>query len=135
MTAKKVAVQVLGTGADASQSLRAIVEAYAEYKIVAEQERTKRRDIEAWEKTTIAQIQAQRDVLIKYLERAFDERSENFRFLFAKVDRAIVDGDNDQLTLALHSITEIAKTSPFKDLADLTSVRVALDDPNHEWTF
>lgn len=135
MTAKKVPVEVLGAGVDATQCLRAVVEAYTEYKIVAEEERTKRRGIEAWEKTTIAQIKANRDALIKYLESSFDERANNFRFLFEKVDRAIADGDNNQLTLALHSITEIAKSSPFKDLADLTSVRAALDDPDHEWTF
>ena len=135
MTAKKVPVEVLGAGADASQCLRAIVEAYTEYKIVAEEERTKRRGIEAWEKTTIAQIQAQREALIKYLELSFDERSQNFRFLFEKVDRAITHGDNSQLNLALHSITEIAKSSPFKDLADLASVKAALDDPDYEWKF
>ncbi len=135
MNAKKVSVQVLGGGAGASQCLRAIVEAYTEYKIVAEEERTKRRDIKAWEKTSIAQIQAQRDALIKYLEHSFDERSQNFRFLFGKVDEAIANGDNNQLNLALHSITEIAKSSPFKDLANLTSVRTALDDPEHEWEF
>ncbi|MBD2778062.1 hypothetical protein [Iningainema tapete] len=135
MTAKKVPVEVLGAGVDATQCLRAVVEAYSEYKIVAEEERTKRRGIEAWEKTTIAQIKANRDALIKYLESSFNERANNFRFLFEKVDLAIATGDNNQLTLALHSITEIAKSSPFKDLADLTSVRAALDDPDHEWTF
>lgn len=135
MTAKKVPVEILGAGADASQCLRAVVEAYAEYKMVAEEERTKRRGIEAWEKTTIAQIKANRDALIHYLESSFDERAKNFNFLFEQVDRAIAQGDNNQLNLALHSITEIAKSSPFKDLADLTSVRAALDDPDHEWTF
>lgn len=134
MTAKKVPVEVLG-GGSAAECLRDIVSAYTEYKIVAEEERTKRRGIEAWEKTTIAQIKAQGDVLIKYLQRSFDERSENFRILFCKVDQAIADGDNNQLTLVLHSITEVAKSSPFKDMADLSSVRAALDDPDHEWTF
>ncbi|MGB5960376.1 MAG: hypothetical protein WBG73_06930 [Coleofasciculaceae cyanobacterium] len=135
MKAKKVTVEVLGAGADASQYLYAVVEAYKEYKIVAEQEQTNRREIEAWEKATIAQIEANRDAVIKYLENSFDERANNFRFLFEKVDMAIADGDNNQLALALHSITEIAKSSPFKELADLNLVRAALDDPDHEWTF
>ncbi|BDA66517.1 hypothetical protein CAL7716_006830 [Calothrix sp. PCC 7716] len=135
MNVKKVSVEVLHGGAGASQCLRAIVEAYTEYKIVAEEERTKRRGIEAWEKTTITQIQAQRDALIKYLELSFDERSQNFRFLFEKVDNAIASGDNNQLNLALHSIVEIAKSSPFKDFADLATVRAALDDPDHNWEF
>ena len=135
MKAKKVSVEILGAGADASQCLRAVVEAYTEYKTVAEEERTKRRGIEAWEKATIAQIKAQRDFLIDYLNRSFDERSENFAALFGIVDQAMADGNNAQLGAALHSITELAKSSPFKDLADLASVRAALDDPDHEWTF
>ena len=139
MTAKKVPVEVMGVGAlnvgaDASQCLRAIVEAYTEYKIVAEQEQTKRRGIAAWEKATVTNIQAQRDALIKYLELSFDERAKNFAFMFEKVDQAIADGNANQLALAINSITEIAKASPFKDLADLSFVQAALDDPDHEWT-
>lgn len=134
MTAKQVPVEVIGVGADASQCLRSIVDAYTEYKIVAEQEQTKRREIRAWEKATVANIQAQRDALLKYLELSFDERAKNFTFLFEKVDQAIADGNANQLALAINSITEIAKTSPFKDLANLSFVQTALDDPDHEWT-
>ena len=70
-----------------------------------------------------------------YLDRSFDERAENFRALFSVVDKAIASGNNEQLALTLNSITEIAKSSPFKELANLASVRAALDDPDHEWTF
>ncbi|MBD2731405.1 hypothetical protein H6G96_35210 [Nostoc sp. FACHB-892] len=135
MRTKKVSVEVLGAGTDTAQYLHSIVQAYTDYKIVAEEERTKRRGIEAWETTTIAQIQANCNVLIRYLESSFDERANNFRFLFEKVDQAIAQGDNNQLNLFLHSIIELAKSSPFKDFADITSVRAALDDPEHEWSF
>lgn len=134
MRAKKNPVEIFNPGSVA-ECFRDVVEAYTEYKIVAEQEQTKRRGIEAWEKATIADIQAKRDALINYLECSFDERANNFKFLFKKVDEAIAIGDNNQLALAMTSITEIAKSSPFKDLADLTSVRAALDDPDHEWEF
>ncbi|MEL6458959.1 MAG: hypothetical protein AAFX46_18195 [Cyanobacteria bacterium J06636_27] len=118
-----------------AESLQQMVSAYTQYLTIAEQERTKRRDIEAWEKEAITKINAQRDLLITYLERSFDERAENFRALFAVVDNALVSGDNEQLALALNSITEIAKSSPFKDLADLNNVRVALNNPEHVWEF
>ncbi|MEG4574540.1 hypothetical protein QUA56_17865 [Microcoleus sp. N3A4] len=134
MIAKKVPVEIFNPGS-AAECFRDVVEAYTEYKIVAEQEQTKRRGIEAWEKATIADIQAKRDALINYLECSFDERTKNFNFLFKKVDEAIAIGDNNQLALAMTSITEIAKSSPLKDLADLTSVRAALEDPDHEWEF
>jgi len=134
MVAKKAPVEIFNPGS-AAECFRDVVEAYTEYKIVAEQEQTKRRGIEAWEKVTIADIQAKRDALIEYLECSFYERANNFKFLFEKVDEAIAIGDNNQLALAMNSITEIAKSSPFKDLANLTSVRTALDDPDHEWEF
>lgn len=135
MITKKVSVKVFGAGTDTAQYLHSIIQAYTDYKIVAEEERTKRRGIEAWETTTIAQIQADRDVLIRYLESSFDERANNFRFLFEKVDQAIAQDDNHQLTLFLHSIIELAKSSPFKDFADIISVRAALNDAEHEWSF
>ncbi|MEW6491473.1 MAG: hypothetical protein AB1589_02820 [Cyanobacteriota bacterium] len=134
MPARKIAVS-LNEIMNPAECLQQIVSAYTEYKIIAEQEQTKRREIEAWEKATIAKINAQRDLLMAYLNRSFDERAENFRCLFSVVDRAIAANNNDQLALALHSITELAKSSPFKELANLASVRAALDDPDHEWEF
>ncbi|MEP0796457.1 hypothetical protein NDI44_18225 [Trichocoleus sp. DQ-A3] len=139
MSAKRVSVEVLaqsiGEFTRPAECLRDIVSAYTEYKKVAEEERTKRRDIDAWEKEIIAKINAQRDLLMAYLDRSFDERAENFRALFGVVDLAITTGNNEQLALALNSITEIAKSSPFKDIANLASVKAALNDPNHEWSF
>jgi ribonucleotide reductase alpha subunit len=117
------------------QSLNIAASACTNYKHIAEQEQTKRREIDAWEKETITKINAQRGLLMAYLDKSFDERAENFRSLFAVVDSAIASDNNEQLALALNSITEIAKSSPFKDLANLNSVRAALNDPNYEWTF
>ena len=139
MNPKKVPVEVLAQGAAAFTSptdcLKEIVSAYTEYKTIAQQEQTKRRGIEAWEKVTVANINAQRDFLMAYLDRSFDERAENFRALFSVVDQAIASGNNDQLALTLNSLTEVAKSSPFKDLANLASFQAALDDPNHVWEF
>ncbi len=118
-----------------AECLQQMISAYTDYLKIAEQEKTKRREIEAWEKETITKINAQRELVIGYLDRSFDERAKNFLALFAVVDRAMESGNNEQLAHALNSITEIAKSSPFKDLANLGSVRAALDDPEHEWTF
>jgi ribonucleotide reductase alpha subunit len=115
--------------------LKELVSAYTDYLKIAEQEQTKRREIDAWEKTTVAKINTLREFLIGYLDKSFDERAENFRSLFAVVDNAISSGNNEQLALTLNSITEIAKSSPFKELANLANVQAALEDPDHEWTF
>ncbi|MGJ5674193.1 MAG: hypothetical protein ACR9NN_11380 [Nostochopsis sp.] len=98
-----------------AECVQQMVTAYTDYLKIAEQEQTKRREIEAWEKETITRINAQRELLMAYLDRSFDERAENFRALFAVVDSAIASGNNNQLALALNSIIEIAKSSPFKD--------------------
>jgi hypothetical protein len=139
MKLRKVPVEVLAQGAAAftspAECLQQIVSAYTEYKTIAQQEQTKRRGIDAWEKTTIAKIDAQREFLMAYLDRSFDERAENFRALFSAVDQAIASGNNNQLASTLNSITEMAKSSPFKDLANLASFQAALDDPNHVWKF
>ncbi|MBD2123650.1 hypothetical protein [Trichocoleus sp. FACHB-262] len=118
-----------------AEYLQQILSAYAECTQITEEERTKRREIEANEKATIAKIHAQRDLLMAYLDRSFDERAENFRSLFEVVDQAIANQNNEQLAIALSSIVEIAKSCPFKDLANLTSVRTSLNDPNHVWEF
>lgn len=118
-----------------AECLQQMVLAYTDYLKIAEQEQTKRCEISALEKETIARINAQRELLMTYLERSFDERADNFQALFTIVDGAITSDNNEQLALALNSITEIAKSSPFKELASLTSIRAALDDPDHEWVF
>lgn len=129
-TANKVVPQ-LNPAASFSQ----LVDAYAEYQRVVQEERTKRRETAAWEKAAVATIEQRRDVMMKFLDRSFDERAENFREFFTLADQAIATGDNDQLAAILTSIVELAKTSPFKDLADLTKVEAALDDPDHTWEF
>jgi ribonucleotide reductase alpha subunit len=134
MSVKKVAT-VVKEFTNPAECLQQMVSAYTDYLKIAEQEKTKRREIDAREKEVIAKINAQRDLLMAYLDRYADERAENFRALFKVVDSAIASNNNEQLALTLNSITEIAKSSPFKELANLTSVRAALDDPDHEWTF
>ncbi|MEA5448865.1 hypothetical protein VB780_09820 [Leptolyngbya sp. CCNP1308] len=95
-----------------------LVDAYSEYQRVVQEERTKRREITAWEKTTLADIQQRRDVMMQFLDRSFNERAENFKDFFALADQAISMENNDQLAAVLISIVDLAKASPFKDLAD-----------------
>ncbi|WOD37225.1 hypothetical protein [Nodosilinea sp. E11] len=83
----------------------------------------------------MAEIEQQRDVMMKFLDKAFNERAENFKSFFVLADQAISTGNNDQLAAVLISIVNLAKASPFKDLADLAKVEAALDDPDHSWDF
>lgn len=116
-----------------AQCVKEVVQSLTDYLKVAEEEKTKRREIGAWEKATIAEIQAKRDFLINYLEKSFDERAENFQVLFNTVDQAMSSGESQQLGVALHAIVVLAQSSPFKELADLPSIKAALEDPDHQW--
>lgn len=116
-----------------AQCLSEIVQAWAEYAKIVEEEKTKRLSIAAWEKTRLAEIEVARDSLMHYLECSFDERAKNFQVLFQKVDQAISSGDNHQLSLELCAIVDLAQSSPFKELADLSAVQAALKTPDHIW--
>jgi hypothetical protein len=86
---------------------------------VINEEKTKREEILAWEKTQVEIIRVQRDFLLTALDKTFDERSENFRRLFDNLDAALASEREDagaQVSEILGAITDLAQTSPFKDL-------------------
>jgi len=83
----------------------------------------------------VERIHATRDVLLEYLDRSFDERRENFRQLFERLDGAIAS-DNTQLAAAvLESVVKLADASPFRSLQDVAATRAALADKGKEWSF
>ena len=110
-----------------------IVRQGQEYLDVADIEKTKRDEIEAWRQTTLAEINLKRELIIGYLDLSFDERTENFKLLFQTVDKAISTEDNYQLSLTLDAIVQLANSNPFQDLSDLSKVKAALNNPNHVW--
>ena len=68
-------------------------------------------------------IHVQREFLLTALDKTFDERSENFRRLLDQLDVALVSDRDDaaaQVSDLLGAITDLAKTSPFKDLKSPT---------------
>jgi len=50
-----------------------------------------------------------------------------------RIDRAMAQGDNQQLALLLENMLKVAQASPFRDLANLAHVQAALADTNHVW--
>ncbi len=118
---------------DPSQTIDEMARAYREYQVVRAQELTKRRQIDADEKVALAEIAARRELFMEYLTRSFDERSTNFGSLFERVDTALEKGDVQALALLTNAIVDLAKSSPFKDLATIEATRQALKNPDHEW--
>lgn len=93
-------------------------------KVIAEEQR-RREEIRAWETTQLEIIHVQRDFLMTALDKTFDERRENFRRLFDQLDVVLSsESENAGAHAAelLEAITDLAKTSPFKDLKSPTLV-------------
>ncbi|WP_327009663.1 hypothetical protein OHA72_22005 [Dactylosporangium sp. NBC_01737] len=100
-------------------TFRLVVASANEWYTVVAQEASRREEIRAWEKTQLEIIQVQRDFLLTALDKTFDERRENFRRLFDDLDTALTSDRVDaaaQVSDLLGAITDLAKTSPFKDL-------------------
>lgn len=93
---------------------------------------SKRAQINAERDAYIAQIDAQKELILEYLERSFDERKVNFEHFFNRLDRAMAKNDTQQMGLILDSINQLAATSPFKVLQARKNARRALQDPNFE---
>lgn len=106
-------------------AFRLVMASAQEWHAVTAQEETRREEIRAWKESQLEIIQLQRDFLLTALDKTFDERRENFRRLFDQLDRALMsDGENApaQVSDLLGTITDLAKTSPFKDLKSPTLV-------------
>lgn len=90
-----------------------------EWVKVVTQEKTRREEIRVWEQSQLEIIHVQRNFLLTALDKTFDERRENFRRLFDNLDTALAsDGEDSGARISgiLATITDLAQTSPFKDL-------------------
>lgn len=100
-------------------TLNLVIRSANEWITVVSQEQTKRQEIRAWEQTQLEVIAVQREFLLTALQRTFDERGENFRRLFDDLVTALESNAEDaaaRVADILGAITDLAKTSPFKDL-------------------
>ncbi|MFE6822051.1 hypothetical protein [Streptomyces sp. NPDC057690] len=118
---------------DGFAALNQIVEATRECIHIHEVESTKRARLEAYEATEVARIRAAEAVLKDYFAQAFAERRNVFEEMFARLDRALDEGNGDVLQTVVRGIVDIAKSSPLADIGDLSQVRAALDDPDQVW--
>ena len=131
-TVKSIAA---GNPAEAAQVLKRFIEVAGDVAKFTEQQKTVRKDIEAKRDSDIARIQAQKEIIMIYLEKSFDERKENFSKLSQVIDHAIANNNMQQLAMGLDSINQLAASSPFKALATLESTKEAINDKNHIWDF
>lgn len=114
-------------------ALQQIVEATRECIQIHEVESTKRARIAAYEASEVARIRGAENVLRDYFAQVFAERRSLYEDLFARLDRAMDEGNNEALHSVVVSIVEVAKSSPLAAMGDLAQVRAALDDPDQVW--
>lgn len=99
----------------------------------AEEQETKRVEINAKKDIAIEKIKAIESCIKDYLEKTFDERRSIFEKQFECVDAALKTGNLELLAVSLNSINSLAAQSPFKALADVAAVQKNLLDTNTEW--
>ena len=114
-------------------ALETIISGYVEYNKIASQEKTKRKQIQSWREVELEKIAAQCDLFMTYLERTFDERKANFAKFFEVLGRAVEANQVEVIATTLDSITSLAKTSPFKDIATVAQVRNVLENPDKDF--
>lgn len=99
----------------------------------AEEQETKRVEINAKKDIAIEKIKAIESCIKDYLEKTFDGRRSIFEKQFECVDAALKTGNLELLAVSLNSINSLAAQSPFKALADVAAVQKNLLDTNTEW--
>ena len=135
MSGQKAVVvsEKVGVTINPFEVVQTLVEYGDKWVVEAQRAQTERAGIAAWEKSQIERIHAQRELLLKALELTFDERRDNFRRLFDGLDTALAADDPNRVASFLTSITDLAKTSPFKELANLEIVVSELKRPDQVW--
>ncbi|MFC8697914.1 hypothetical protein [Streptomyces parvus] len=127
------AAKGFGWGADGFTALNQLVEAARERIHIHEVESTKRARLEAYEATEVARIKAAEAVLKGYFSQVFAERRRIHDEMFARLDKALDEGNGEALQTVVRGIVDIAKSSPLAAIGDLSQVRAALDDPDQVW--
>lgn len=81
----------------------------------------------------IAEIEAQKDVLLTQIERKYDafyfvfnkifeERSETIHKMFDIIDQGIKQNDRDLISLGLQNLSRVVSSSPFANMQQLSGM-------------
>lgn len=110
----------------ALEAFNILVKEYSNYKQVVETERTKRQAIKAWSQARAEETKLKKDFLKQYLVNSFSERRYVIDEMFKRLDEGIESGNNQLITMAMTSISDIVKSSP---LQEAEKVMLAMSDP------
>lgn len=102
-----------------------LLEARQEYRRIAEQEKTKRHAIDAWEKVRLQELKNQQVILQQYLDATFSERRHVIDGFFNALDQGLESGNLELIDKAISGIVDIVKESPLRQVDNLIA---ALND-------
>ncbi len=125
----------LQTGQAALEAVNSLWTMSNEVMKFTEVQKTKRTQINAEKEVALARIEATSKLLEDYLQKTHDERSEIFKKQFEVIDHALKSGNVQELALTLNAMNDLAKSSPFKNLADVGQVQNLLQAEDTEFDF
>ncbi len=125
--------RALISSTDVMSTINNLLDTVKEVSKFTEEQKTRRTEIRAATEIKIKEINAMKDVIMAYLDKTFDERSLIFKKQFDIIDIALEKGDVNMLSIGLNSINDLAKSSPFKALADINNVKKQLSQKNTTW--
>lgn len=96
----------------------------------ANEQVTKRQQFRTHEVTEVARVKAVEGTVRHYFDLEFAGKSEAHKALFAAMDRALENGDNEALHTAITGIVDLAKHSSLASAGDLSKLSAAFADPN-----
>lgn len=113
-------------GVDPQRIVEELVRAGRDVVVCLEEQETRRQEISARERVALADLADRRELLLRYLRESFDERRTLFERLFQQADRAQEQRDGEAFRATMGALTELASSSPFRDLVSLDATRAAL---------
>ena len=101
------------------EATKLVIQSAADLINTCEVEKTKRSTIAAQRDVAIANIDAQKEIILKYMAFAFSERAAVLTKNFDILDVAIQNNDYNMLNLALGTIVQVVQTSPFHEIQEI----------------
>lgn len=105
--------------AQALEGLKMFTEAVQTNHKIREEEQTKRTQINAYKEVEIEKIQAQKEILEKYLQGIFSERRGMIEKMFDTLDKGIENNNLELIQMSMGAIVSIAQESPLKQVEAL----------------
>lgn len=120
---------------EAYDMLKELVGVIGSINSVSREQATRRKQIQAYETTKVAQAREISRFLHRYFERERQSRDAFYGGVFKGIGKALDDGNNEALHTLVTAAVDVAKTSPLAAVGNLENVRAMFEDPNAVYEF